>query len=162
MLRPQLRAYSGVTVCAVFSAVLAVAVGLLSMPQARAATWLEKNFWLSGPNYDRDLPSCEFRPALDRIISDFQTKESQFWNSELGIVGIENIHEIDTMPWAAQSIPRRFCGGTAVINDNSKHTIYYSIGEDTGAIGAAYGVNFCVVGYDRNFAYNPNCRSARP
>ena len=59
------------------------------------------------------------------------------------------------MPWAAQSIPRRFCSGTAVINDSSKHPIYYSIAEDTGMIGMDWGVNFCVVGLDRNWAYNP-------
>jgi len=25
-----------------------------------------------------------------------------------------------------------------------------------------FGVNFCVAGLDRNWAYNPECRSARP
>ena len=81
---------------------------------------------------------------------DFRSKEYRFWNSELQIVGFENIHEIDTMPWAAQSIPRRYCGGTAVISDSSKHKIYYSIAEDDGMIGIDWGVNFCVVGLDRN------------
>ena len=57
------------------------------------------------------------RAALDRIIANFRTKEFRFWNSELRIVGIENIHETAVLPWAAQSIPRRFCSGTAVIND---------------------------------------------
>jgi len=148
--------------CAALSVALAIALAVLSGAQARAATILEKNFWLSGPNYNRDLPSCESHPALDRIVSNFRTKEFRFWNSELQIVGFENIHEIDTMPWAAQSIPHRFCGGTAVINDNTRHAIYYSIAEDTGMIGIDWGVNFCVVGLDRNWAYNPECRSARP
>jgi hypothetical protein len=129
---------------------------------ARAATWLEKNFWMSGPRYSRDMPACDYPAALDRIIANFHTKEYRFWNSELAIVGVENIREIDTMPWAAQSIPRRYCSGTAVISDGAKHPIYYSIGEDTGIIGMDWGVNFCVAGLDRNWAYNPNCRSARP
>ena len=34
--------------------------------------------------------------------------------------------------------------------------------EDTGMIGASFGVQWCVVGYDRNWAYNPACRMARP
>ena len=42
------------------------------------------------------------------------------------------------------------------------HAIYYSIGEDTGIIGADWGVNFCVVGLDRSFAYGPGCRAAQP
>ena len=144
-----------------FAAAVAV-LGVLFLAQARAATILEKNFWMPGPDYSRDLPACEYHAALDRIIRDFHAKENRFWNSELQIVGFENLHEIDTMPWAAQAIPRRYCGGTAVISNSTKHTIYYSIAEDTGMIGIDWGVNFCVVGLDRNFAYGPDCRSARP
>jgi hypothetical protein len=141
---------------------LATALSVVSFSQPRAASWLEKNFWLSGPRYDRDVPTCDFAPALDRIIANFGTKEARFWNSELEIVGIENIHETAELAWAAQSIPHRFCSGTAVISDGHRHPIYYSIGEDTGMIGADWGVNFCVVGLDRNWAYNPACRAARP
>ena len=66
------------------------------------------------------------------------------------------------MPWAAQSIPRRYFSGTALINDGAKHPIFYSIGEDTGMVGGDRGVNFCVAGLDRNWASNPSCRSAQP
>jgi len=142
--------------------VLAVALSAVAIAQARAATWLEKNFWMSGPEYTRDIPGCDYHPALDRIITNFHTKEFRFWNSEMRIVGFENIQEIDTMPWAAQSIPRRFCRGTAVINDNSKHPIFYSIAEDTGMVGMDWGVNFCVEGLDRSDAYGAGCRAAQP
>jgi hypothetical protein len=155
-------AMSGRTACRIAGAVLALALCALSASQLHAATWLEKNFWLSGPEYTRDLPSCDYHAALDRIIGDFRTKEFRFWNSELRIVGVENIRELDTMPWAAQSIPRRFCSGVAVINDNSRHPIYYSIAEDAGMIGMDWGVNFCVTGLDRSDAYGPQCRAARP
>jgi len=143
-------------------AALALAFSALCSSQPRAANWFEKNFWLSGPNYDRAVPSCDFPPALDRIIANFRTKEFRFWNSELRIVGFEDIHELDFLPWAAQSIPRRFCRGIAVINDGARQTIYYSIAEDTGMIGMDWGVNFCVAGLDRNWAYNPACRGAGP
>jgi hypothetical protein len=141
---------------------LGVLFSALALSPVRAATWLEKNFWMSGPRYSRDMPACDYAGALDRIIANFHTKELRFWNSELRIVGVEDIREVATMPWAAQAIPRRFCSGTAVINDGAKHPIYYSIGEDTGMIGMDYGVNFCVAGLDRDWAYNPACRSARP
>jgi hypothetical protein len=29
-------------------------------------------------------------------------------------------------------------------------------------IGSEYGVEWCVAGLDRNWAYNPACRAARP
>ena len=144
----------GVALCSAFI--------VISVSQLQAASWLEKNFWLSGPRYDRVMPGCDYPPALDRIIGNFHSKEARFWNSELQIVGIENIRETAELPWAAQSIPRRFCSGTALINDGMRHRIYYSIAEDIGNIGLDWGVNFCVVGLDRNWAYGPACRAARP
>jgi len=29
-------------------------------------------------------------------------------------------------------------------------------------LGTSYGVQWCVVGLDRNWAYNPQCKMARP
>jgi hypothetical protein len=145
---------------------LALAVGfalvIVSLPSARAANWFEKNFWLSGPNYSRDMPACDYAPALDEIMTNFHTTESRFWNSALQIVGIEDIRETAYLPWAAQSIPRRFCSGTVLINDGERHAIYYSIASGTGMIGMGWGVNFCVVSLDREWAYNPACRAAKP
>ena len=147
---------------ALAAGVTAFGLAVLTLSPARAATWLEKNFWLSGPKYTRDMPACDYPAALDRIIANFRTKEFGFWNSNLRILGVENIKETAVMPWAAQSIPRRFCSGTAVISDGERHPMYYSIAEDTGMIGMDWGVNFCVEGLDRNWAYNPACRAARP
>jgi hypothetical protein len=144
------------------AAALAAVLSLVSFAQPRAATWLEKNFWLSGPRYDRVIPACDYPAALDRIIGNFRTKEFRFWNSELRIVGFDDIRELDTQPWGAQAIPRRYCTASATINDGQRHPIYYSIGESTGMIGMDWGVEFCVAGLDRNWAYNPACRSARP
>jgi hypothetical protein len=138
---------------------LAFATGVVP---AHAANIFEKNFWLSGPRYDRVIPTCDYPAALDRIIGRFGTKESRFWNSELRIVGFEDIRETAELPWAAQSIPRRFCSATVLINDGRRHPIYYSIAEDTGMIGMNWGIDFCVQGVDRNWAYNPSCRAARP
>jgi hypothetical protein len=96
---------------------------------AQAASPLEKNFYLSGPNFDGDLPRCE----------------------------------------AALSNPRRFCSAVALVNDARwpqvpyrKHVVKYSIGEDTGFAGFDWGVEWCVTGYDLNWAYNPRCKMAGP
>jgi hypothetical protein len=142
--------------------VLAALLAFLGVSQARAASLFEKNFWMRGPRYDRAVPACDYPAALDKIIWNFHQKEDRFWLSDLKIVGIEDIQENAFMPWAAQSIPRRYCQGTALINDGARHAIYYSIAEDTGMIGMSWGVNFCVVDLDRNWAYNPRCRMARP
>ena len=143
-------------------AVFAVLAGLFSIPPApvQAANWLEMNFGLSGPNYTGDLPPCE--AALGTISSRFEEKEARFWNSNLQILGYEHVRQTAFSPWAKGTIPRRFCSATATVSDGRKHRVDYSIGEDTGFIGASWGVTWCVVGLDRNWAYNPACKMARP
>ena len=140
---------------------LFVGAAVLAGP-ASAASLLEKNFWLEGPRYDAVLPPCDAPAALDRIAKTFSQKESKYWNSQMKIVEFFGIRELAFRPWAVQTIPRRFCGGTVVVSTGRRHRVYYSIIEDGGLIGATWGVEWCVVGFDRNWAYNPACRMARP
>lgn len=141
--------------------VLAGALGFVAMvTPASAASWLEKNFYLSGPRYDGVLPACE--AALETITWRFAEKESRFWNSDLRIVGFEHVRQTAFRPWAPDTIPRRFCRATALVCDGHKRRVDYWIGEDTGIIGATWGVEWCVVGLDRNWAYNPGCKMAQP
>jgi hypothetical protein len=128
----------------------------------RSAGFFEKNFYLSGPRYSADVPLCTESGPLGRIQSHFQTKEGRFWNSDLRIVDFENVREIAFRPWAGGTIPRRFCRAEAIVSDGRKRPIYYSIVEDGGLIGATYGIEWCVVGLDREWAYNSGCKMARP
>lgn len=135
--------------------------GASAMPAA-AASWLEMNFYLSGPRYDGQLPDCADSAALGKISSRFSEKEGRFWNSNLSILEFEHVRETAFRPWAANTIPRRFCSAVALVSDGLRRTVHYSIGEDTGMIGMTWGVEWCVVGLDRNLAYNPRCKMARP
>ena len=147
-------------------AVLGAALGLLAMGDAaRAANPLELNFWLSGPRYDGQMGECY--QALHAVSSQFAEKESKFWNSELQITGFADVQEVAYRPWstgAVQSIPRRFCSAHALLNDGKTRQVHYSIIEDGGFAGSGWssGVEWCVVGLDRNWASSPNCRSAKP
>ena len=140
---------------------LLAAVTAFASP-AQAASWLEMNFWLKGPRYDGVVPPCDHPAALDMIASRFATKESRFWNSAQQIGRIDHIRETAFRPWQRDLIPRRFCAARVQLSDGQSRPLYYWIGEDTGMIGASWGVEWCVVGYDRNWAYNPACRMARP
>jgi hypothetical protein len=144
----------------VLSAMAVVLIGFGALAPAQAANWLEKEIYMTGPNYDGRLPQCE--AALDKIVWRFAQKESRFWNSNLHILEIEKVQEIAYRPWAAENIPRRYCTAVATVSDGLKHRVNYWIGEDTGMIGMTWGVEWCVVGLDRNWAYNPTCRMARP
>jgi hypothetical protein len=141
---------------------LAALTAVLPAGSALAANWVEENFYLSGPRYDGVLPPCDAQATLGKITSRFGDKEHAFWNSSLKIAGFDQIREIAFRPWAANTIPRRFCSAIVQISDGSRHPLHYSISEDTGIIGSTFGVEWCVVGLDRNWAYNPACKMAQP
>ena len=153
--RPSLRLY-----------ILLIASAILIAGEAGncayAASFLEKNFWLSGPRYEASIPPCETPSALSTIQSRFAEKEGRFWNSALQIIGFEQVQQVAVRPWATDTIPRRFCSAFALVSDGVKRRVHYWIGEDTGIIGATWGVEWCVLGLDRNWAYSPRCRMARP
>jgi hypothetical protein len=130
--------------------------------EVQAASPFELNFWLSGPRYDAIVPLCREPGALNMIQAHFAEKESEYWASDLKILGFENIREIAFRPWAEGIIPRRYCRAIALVSDGVKRSISYSIGEDEGFAGMGYGVDWCVVGLDRSWAYNPACYMARP
>ena len=131
-----------------------------AVSHASAAGWLEKGIYLIGPRYDGVLPACE--AALEVIAQRFAQKESRFWNSNLQILGFDRVRETAFRPWAEQTVPRRYCSAVAQVSDGRNHTVHYSIVEDGGIIGMFWGVEWCVVGLDRNWAYNPACKMAQP
>ena len=139
----------------------ALIASICSEPAA-AATWLEKTFYMIGPRFDNQLPACDNGWALSTIRHRFGTKEGRFWNSDLRITDFDQIKEVANSPWADGTIPRRFCSGRAQTSDGEWRTVRYSIVEDSGMIGAHWGVQWCVVGVDRNWAYNPDCKAAGP
>ena len=140
---------------------LAALLGVLAPTQsAQAANGFEMNFWLSGPKYDGRVAPCE--KALGAITNEFWDKESTYWNSKLQITGYRDIHEIAFRPWQSDNIPRRFCTGKAQTSDGKIHTVNFSIIEDGGFAGYDQGVEWCLTGLDRNWAYNPACHAAGP
>jgi hypothetical protein len=147
--------------CATSGMVLAVLLAVLAFGKAaHAANPLELNFWLSGPKYDGRVAECE--RALGTISVQFQEKESQFWNSALQITGYGRVHETAFRPWQSDNIPRRFCSADVMLSDGKMRSVHYSIIEDGGFAGFGQGVEWCVTGLDRNWAYNPSCRAAKP
>ncbi len=149
-------------VARLFTAALLFALAGAFAPQSQAANLLELNFGLSGPRYEAKMPLCDSYWVTSRIQSRFSEKESQFWNSSLQLSAIDQIQETALRPWHYAAIPRRFCKGVATVSDGTRRPVYYSVGEDTGEIGVTWGVDWCVAGLDRNWAYNPTCKMAMP
>ena len=145
-----------------YALALAAALAALTAVPAAAANLLELNFYLGGPRFEGVMPACDSPAALAKISARFAEKENRFWSPDLSIVAFDKVREVAYRPGPPNAIPRRFCAAIAFVSDGLKHPIYYSIGEDTGMIGSTYGVEWCVAGLDRNWAYNPACKMARP
>lgn len=112
--------------------------------------------------FTANLPVCHDTGVLEDISTRFAEKERKFWNSSLTIVQYDEIRPVAWRPWGLDTIPRRFCTATATVSDGRRHTVNYSVREDLGFSGFDNGTEFCVVGLDRNWAYAPACRLARP
>lgn len=108
------------------------------------------------------VPACNDPAVIADIQSRFGIREWEFWGTGLELVGADHIRQIAMRPWGRSFIPRRFCQARGYFNDRRYRTVTYSIGEDTGAIGMTWGVEWCVVGLDRHYAYAPACRAAGP
>ena len=164
---------------------LAAAMLASSLGGAQAASFLEKNFWLSGPNYSGQVPACDTPAALGKIQKHFAQTESRFWNSSLTIDAFDRVREIAFRPWGEEYQPRRYCvadvyisgaapsmsaypaewsGGKAggVLAHGTRRQVFYSIIEDGGFLGFSWGVQWCVEGLDRSWTYAPDCRMAQP
>ncbi|HVD83721.1 MAG TPA: hypothetical protein VNC42_05755, partial [Bradyrhizobium sp.] len=88
--------------------------GLLAFGHtAEAANPAELNFGLFGPRYDGRVKECE--AALGTITSQFEEKESKFWNSALQITAYGRVHETAFRPWQSDNIPRRYCSADVML-----------------------------------------------
>src|ERR1700730_9075703 len=112
--------------------------------------------------YDGVLPAGGDPAVFERIQGRFHDREAEFWNTGLEILGFGNVMEIGDKTNGEDYIPRRYCTARAYLNDERSHQVSYSINEDLGIIGLGFGVEWCVGGLDRNDAYAPNCKMARP
>lgn len=148
------------------AAALLVSGSALTAQPASAASWLEMNFGLlTGRGYSGNVPGCDW--GLGTISWRFGSKESRYWGSDARIDDYADVREVAYRPWGNTVIPRRYCEAKALVSsvEFGKQVwtkVYYSIGEDTGFAGATWGVTWCVVGMDRNLAYAPDCKQARP
>ena len=146
-----------------------------SQAQARPLTPAERRYL----PWSGDLPACDNSGVLGRIQARFSQAESGYWQSGLEIVSFDPFREIGYRSTGADYIPRRYCTARAQLNDGKMRQVSYWVGEDLGFSGGDYagmllpfssqtsllgnwGVTFCVNGLDRNYAYGPDCRAARP
>jgi len=112
--------------------------------------------------YVADLPTCGDPNVLAEITAKFSEREAKFWGSDLTLVEYSHIRPLAWRPWGLDTIPRRYCYAKVLTSRGRWHRVDYSIREDLGFLGVGWGIEWCVLGLDRNLAYSPSCRMARP
>jgi hypothetical protein len=132
--------------------------GAFNAAQARPLTPAEQRF----SPFSGSLPFCDNERVLGEINSRFQGREREFWGSGLAIVGYQGIQEIGYRSRGIDYIPRRYCKAMAFMSDKKVRELTYYVGEGLGPIGIGWGIEWCISGLDRNYAYGLGCESVRP
>ncbi len=112
--------------------------------------------------YDGDVLPCGDQSVLSQIQSRFGEREEEYWKSGLSIMSFDEPHEIGFRSNGLDYIPRRYCTARAMMNDSRVRLVSYSVAEKLGFLGTGWGVEYCVAGLDRNDAFAPACKMARP
>ena len=137
---------------------LGAVVLLFGIAQARPLTPAEQR---DSP-YAGIVKACEDPSAIGYIQGAFAARESEYWHSGLSIVAMDDVREIGFRSNGLDYIPRRYCVARALLSNQKVRMVSYAIVEAGGSIGFTDNVVWCVDGLDRNDAFAPGCKMARP
>lgn len=108
------------------------------------------------------LPFCDDPAVLAEIVWNFRDRERDYWSSGLAIQGFLDVREIGYRDNGPSYIPRRYCAALADFNDGAHRRVGYNLGEGLGFSGVGWGLEWCVVGLDRNLSFAPACKTTGP
>lgn len=107
-------------------------------------------------------PACDTPDVLRRIMSRFDSTEARYWKT-----GVRMALITDARPTSFRDLPPattfiRYCAATAYLTDGARHELVYWMRSNQGFAGYGWGVEYCLVGRDRQMSYAPQCRMLRP
>ncbi|MEM8878721.1 MAG: hypothetical protein AAGD23_12750 [Pseudomonadota bacterium] len=151
--------------CGLFAAVsmLALPDGAATHAQAgeQDGTPHGRNFTFH-PDGRRDTvwsgPHCDNAKVIGRVQARFAETERTYWNSGLHILDIWSPREISHRHWEPALIASRSCQAHARLNDGRDVAVIYRIRSEQGFVGVSWGVDYCIVGDDPTYSYQPGCR----
>ena len=107
-------------------------------------------------------PMCYNNGVLNRISAHFNQAEAEYWHTGVRMAQITEPREIGFRDWDPTIIARRYCGGSAYLSDGRRYDLVYWLRSEQGFAGVGWGVQFCLVGRDRDYSYAPACKMLRP
>ena len=107
-------------------------------------------------------PACDDNAVLNRITAHFDQAEAAYWHTGVKMAHITGARETTFRDWDPPIIATRFCTGSAYLTDGRQYNLVYWLRSEQGFAGVNWGVQFCLVGRDREYAYPPACRMLRP
>lgn len=117
-----------------------------------------------------DLPGCDDPSVLSLISGRFGETENTYWGGAAAIQTFTRTRDIGFRANGLAYLPRRYCVAKAEVYDprlpppeqTREHTVIYNVTSAAGIIGWDWGVQWCVLGFDREHAYEPSCDVLRP
>ncbi len=109
-----------------------------------------------------DMAACDDPFVLKQIGIRFGESEREYWASGLEITGFRDVRESGYRSDGYDYVPRRYCTATAAFTDLKERKVVYWVGKDLWFAGYGSLAEWCIVGLDRNHAYDASCRAARP
>lgn len=103
-------------------------------------------------------PHCDNAKVIGRVQARFAKTERTYWNSDLHILDMWNPREISHRHWEPELIAARSCEAHARLNDGREVAVIYRIRSEQGFVGVSWGVDYCIVGNDLTYSYQPGCR----
>ncbi len=111
--------------------------------------------------YSGSMADCDDWWVKNEIIQAFNSHEPYF-NSTLAIEDFQRIAQTGFRTNGPDLIPRRYCAARVKFNDGRVRDVKYNLIEGGGFIGWGTGIEWCVIGLDRNHVYSPACSAAGP
>jgi hypothetical protein len=103
------------------------------------------------------VSTCDTPGVLSTIQWRFASTERRYWSSDAEIIGFEKIRQSGLRADGLDLIPRRTCEAVAVMADQRRLRLRYSIIEKYGFSGHFEGVSYCLAGYDHNLTAGGDC-----
>ncbi|MEJ8572190.1 hypothetical protein [Microbaculum marinum] len=151
--------FAAVAACAVVASLGAFALSGIGAPAAA------DNFLFlydAHRNAPWNGPECDEPSVLSAITARFDQTEAEYWHTGVRMADITEARETAFRDWDPTIIARRYCTGTAYLTDGNRYNLVYWLRSEQGFAGVGWGVQYCLVGRDRDYSYAPACKMLRP